>query len=173
MFDNMSEHIANVIRAHAEYPCTPAHAYRRFDGKTPYPVHPIWCATTLATEAALPIEVRELGFLTLLYHDVVEDTTMPLPNSLSDEVKKAIQDMTFENTADEMERIWDFDPKIRLFKLYDKTNNLINLDGWDAKKIAKYSNYTAKLSSDVLDNFGTLNVHWIFWGIKEKYTPIK
>lgn len=166
-------HIAEVLSAHSFHAREPSKAFRKFDGKTLYVVHPLWCATTIATEDKLDAELRELGFYTLLWHDVPEDTTKALPEALSEKVAEAVGDMTFENSQDEMKRIWEKSPEIRLFKLYDKTNNLINMDGWDPDKVDNYVRYASLLAIDVMKNFGTLNIHYIFNGIVDKYVTRK
>ncbi len=163
-------HIAEVLAAHSFTSRAPAKAFRRFDGKTLYVVHPLWCATTIATEASLDPKLREIGFYSLLWHDVPEDTTTPLPEALVDDVRQAVIDMTFEDSQDEMARIWSKPEPIRLFKLYDKTNNLINMDGWDAEKINAYIQYAERLAEDVKEHFGTLNIHYILRGVTSKYS---
>lgn len=171
---DLRDHINNIIDAHSVWNSSfPEKAFRKFDGLTPYFVHPIWCATTIATENFLPKELRDLGFLVLLYHDVLEDTIYTekslLRLNLSTEVICHIKNMTFIDNADEMINVWAKEPRIRLFKLYDKVNNLINVDGWPKEKIKLYIEYAEKLAKDVENNYGKLNIHYIFEGIKKKY----
>ena len=85
VFEELSNDIVYVIDAHKNHSRTANGATRRWDGTTPYGVHPILCATLLLQETSLPLEIREKGYRTLLYHDVLEDTTVGLPANLPKE----------------------------------------------------------------------------------------
>ena len=73
--------------------------------KTPYYIHPLWCATTLLTEEKLSEEIRRIGSQALLLHDVFEDTTAGLPEDTEDEVRRLVMDMTFNTSDQEVENI--------------------------------------------------------------------
>ncbi len=167
--NEMSTHLALVSDAHTNHPKTPEKAYRRFDGITPFVIRPIWCATTIVTESTLPMVTRTLGFYTLLYHDVLEDTNILLPDDLSEDVKNAVREMTFANTSEEMKKIWKCSPEIKLFKFYDKVSNIFNLEGWPISKIEKYLEYTDDLAAASFEEFGMLNIHFIYNGLHNKY----
>ena len=94
-----------VIGAHRDHSVKPSKAFRKWDGKTPYHIHPIWCATMLATETTLDDRTREEGVLTLLYHDILEDTTRGLPDWLNERVKHLIDMMTYDGMVEEMNEI--------------------------------------------------------------------
>ncbi|MFH1917249.1 MAG: hypothetical protein ABIJ21_08370 [Nanoarchaeota archaeon] len=80
----MRQRILNYnIEAHQDHPRKPSNASRKWDGRTPYYIHPIWCATMLATETTLSEKIRLEGIHALLYHDILEDTTQSLPEWLS------------------------------------------------------------------------------------------
>ena len=98
----------------------------KWDGLTPYSVHPIWCATMILHETALAEDIRVDGSQALLFHDVLEDTLAELPNYLSERVKNLVQDMTFESSDVEMLKVWDKPIEVKLFKLYDKVSNLMD-----------------------------------------------
>lgn len=154
----LSDHITYIIHAHQQQPQKPLNAYRLWDKRTPYSIHPLWCAITILTETQLPKPLREEGYLTLLYHDLLEDTTAKLP-PLSNNVKKSIRDMTFyEGIDQEIKEIWHKQPKIRLFKLYDKISNLLDGSWMPPELHKKYIDYTEKLLEDVEHNFGSLNI---------------
>ena len=80
--DEMKETIRFAIDAHADHARTDDDRVRFWDMKTPYAVHPVWCAMTLLTETSLPELVRRTGYKALLLHDVLEDTTSGLPDDL-------------------------------------------------------------------------------------------
>jgi (p)ppGpp synthase/HD superfamily hydrolase len=69
-------------------------AYRQ-DGKVPYINHPLWCATLLLADTEVPWEERELGFQALILHDVLEDTSLKLPEWINPAVQKIVEEMTF------------------------------------------------------------------------------
>ncbi|MBI5064857.1 hypothetical protein HZA97_01350 [Candidatus Woesearchaeota archaeon] len=147
-----------VMEAHQNHPTKEGKQYRKWDGKTPYYVHPLWCASMIATETTLDEQIRKEGTLVLLYHDVLEDTTKELPDWLSERVKLLVQHMTFEGMADEMENIWDKPKEVRLYKLYDKINNLLDGQWMSSAKRNEYHEYTRMLLADVVKNYGQLNI---------------
>jgi hypothetical protein len=142
--------------------------YRRADWKTPYSVHPIWCAMTIACEYALPEPLRQWGVEVLFFHDVVEDTNFVLPTTMSPEVLEGIKAMTFESYDAECEHIWEAQQEIRLLKLYDKVSNLLDAGWMSKKKLEQYKTYTRKLAVDVKNNFGDLNIVRIAFAMTEE-----
>lgn len=154
-----------VIRAHSSCPREPHKAYRKWDGKTPYSIHPIWCGLTILTETTLSERDRHDGALALFYHDIAEDTTAPLPRWLSEEVVRLVHNMTFfGGFKEEVDGIWSKSPFVRLLKLYDKVSNLLDgRDTWMPKKDdplyrQKYEGHTLQLCADAEKNFGKLNI---------------
>ena len=147
-----------VIEAHRDNSLKPSKAFRKWDGTTPYHIHPIWCATMIATETTLPANVREEGVQVLLYHDVLEDTKKELPEWLSERVVQLIGDMTYENLIEEMNEIWYKPSEVRLYKLFDKTNNLLDWQRSSIVKHERYEEFTRRLMQDVLGNYGELNI---------------
>lgn len=114
----------------------------------------------IAAEPLLPKGIREEGTVALLYHDIPEDTNQPLPESLSLDIQKSIKDMTFPKgtMSQEIFEIWGKEPKIRLFKLYDKVSNLLDATWMSDELKKKYREYTARLMRDVENNYGKLNI---------------
>ena len=157
-------HVDYVIDAHKNHSKKPENAVRRWDGTTPYFMHPLWCATTMITETSLPEQIRETGSLALLYHDVLEDTTAGLLDELPEDVRRLILEMTSEawavpeGSAIEMQEIWSRSPEARLLKLYDKTSNLLDGVWMPPGKHKAYVDYTRKLADDVRSRYGELNI---------------
>lgn len=147
-----------TLQAHSDCPKSPSKAVRKWDGKTPYYIHPLWCATMIATETNLDEKTRGEGIQVLLYHDFLEDTAALLPSYLPDRIIELVRHMTFENTAQEMQLIWDKPAEIRLYKLYDKTSNLLDSSWMDNEKLLAYSHYTDQLCLDAERNYGKLNI---------------
>ena len=150
--------IEYIVNAHQSYSRSGSKAFRKWDGRTPYHIHPLWCASTIATETTLDIVTREEGILTLLYHDVLEDTTLGLPDWLNERVKHLIGMMTYDGMVEEMKQVWDKPREVRLYKLYDKVNNLLDWQRSSTVKHEKYQEYTKSLCVDVETNFGVLNI---------------
>jgi hypothetical protein len=150
--------INHAIDAHSNHPNTPDDAIRFWDRITPYAIHPIWCGMTLLTETSLPEDIRYNGYQALLWHDILEDTKLPLPAGTNAEVASLVLDMTFTSFREEQEKIWDCRDKVKLLKLYDKVSN--NLDAvW--MKYEKWNNlvdYTLKLRKFVVETYGDLNI---------------
>jgi len=152
----MEKDIVYIIMAHGQ--SEGVKSVRRWDHKTPYSIHPIWCATMLLHETSLPEDLRQDGSLALLYHDILEDTPFPLPCWLSERVLGLVNEMTFRSFQDEIEMIWGRSKEARLLKLYDKTSNLLDGAWMEVEKMGKYTNHTSKLCEDVERNYGELNI---------------
>lgn len=150
--------IGYSFAAHAEQPTKPSKAVRKWDGKTPYGIHPTWCAMTLLTETSLPEELRATGAQALLLHDVLEDTTAGLPQGTPDEVAKLVEGMTFASSDEEMELIWTRSQEIKLLKLYDKVSNLLDGSWMSKEKAERYAAYLLRLCDEVEPQYGKLNI---------------
>ena len=96
----------------------------RQDGKVLYMVHPLWCAMSLIMDTQVPFEQRELGFKALILHDVLEDTSLTLPDWVEPEVAEVIRELTFESFEQAMEVYENKKPFIKLLMLYDKLSSM-------------------------------------------------
>ena len=152
------ESITYSFSAHAERPTKASKAVRKWDGVTPYGVHPAWCAMTLLQEPALPEEVRERGYQALLFHDLLEDTTADLPEGIASEIRELVEGMTFASSDEEMVKVWERTSEVRLLKLYDKVSNRLDGVWMTPEKLERYRAYTRRLADDVEANFGSLNI---------------
>jgi len=157
--------IITIWNAHQEHPKKLSKSFRKWDGKTPYSMHPLWCATTILSETTLDEQTREEGALALLYHDILEDTFEQLPPLLPERVKEIIKQMTFQGSEQEMKEIWNKPKEIKLYKLYDKVSNLLDASWMDAEKLKKYRDYTYGLAHDVEAQYGNLNIHKLANGL--------
>jgi len=155
---SLFDQIYFCIRAHASQANKPSKAVRKWDGKTPYSVHPIWCAMTLLMETTLSEEIRTLGAQALLLHDVLEDTTAGLPDDTPAEVRALVEGMTFESSDEEMELIWSRSLEIKLLKLYDKVSNLLDSSWMSPEKRNRYAAYLLRLCDDVEPHYKELNI---------------
>lgn len=147
------------IDSHTDKPLKPSKAFRKWDQKTLYATHPIWCAMTILTETTLPEDVRYKGCQILILHDILEDTEIDnLTGIVSEDIIQSVKDMTFDSSAAEMLQIWDLSPFIKLLKLYDKVSNLLDGTWMDKEKADKYKYYVIRLCRAVELAYGNLNI---------------
>jgi (p)ppGpp synthase/HD superfamily hydrolase len=147
-----------IIQAHTQKAKKLGYRFRKWDNKTPYYVHPIWCASMIRQEPSLPEEIRVRGSQALLYHDVLEDTTATLPDWLSDEVRTLVSNLTFESSEDEWEKLWQRSEQVRLLKLYDKVSNMMDSSWMKPERRNKHLAHLRKLCENVEQNYGNLNI---------------
>ncbi len=146
--------ISYVLWAHSMQATTARKSVRKWDGKTPYGIHPIWCAMTILSETSLPEELRMCGAEALLLHDLLEDTEALLPHGTSDRVKGLVEGMTFRSSSEEMERVWSRGSEVLLLKLYDKVSNLLDGSWMSTDKRATYRAYVERLCDEVSPVYG-------------------
>jgi hypothetical protein len=150
--------IAHANVAHSQHGNTPDDAVRFHDRTTPYVVHPVWCAASLLQEPALSPAFRRIGSLALLWHDTLEDTTLPLPSTTSEEVVRLVQGMSFASFDEERVELWNRPREIQLLKLYDKVSNLLDGAWMKAEKWNIYVEHTLRLAAAVEASFGLLGI---------------
>ncbi len=132
----------------------------RQDGKLPFIVHPIWCALTLLEDNRVPFEERKVGYQALLLHDVLEDTSAGLPDFISPEVAKLVQEMTYQTWEEEQAAVLTKSPLLKLMKLIDKTATMYDeamRKGGDEKK-RQWKALMEKLVKDVEAHYGNIRV---------------
>lgn len=149
-----------AIEAHAAHSKAPYKSVRKWDQQTPYWMHPTWCAMTILTESTLSYETRQQGALALLLHDVLEDTTQPVPTHLvGPDVEALVNDLTsFVEFAEKKRNLWTKTPLVRLLKLYDQTSNLLDGAWMPVEKRRAIAEFVAQLADDAEQNFGPLNI---------------
>jgi len=150
--------IGHANMAHSEFGNSPDDAVRFHDRMTPYVVHPIWCAASLLQEPAISIHLREVGSLALLWHDTLEDTTMPLPPGTTAEISQLVEGMSFASFDEERTELWARSKEIKLLKLYDKVSNLLDGVWMKPEKWNIYVEHTLRLAIEVESNFGQLGI---------------
>lgn len=153
--------ITYTFHAHATKSRMPTKAFRKWDGKTPYAIHPSWCALTLLTETTLSEELRTNGAQALLFLDLLEDTTFTeeeLREHVSSAVVELVNGMTFESSDEEMRMVWSRSKEVKLLKVYDKVSNLLDGSWMSAEKRERYAAYLLRLCDEVEAEFGQLNI---------------
>ena len=131
----------------------------------PYFTHPLWCSIMILLEPTLPESIKEQGSLALLFHDILEDTTEPLPADLPDTVKGLVRELTVEKEAKYNFSSWEKEKltilekpiEVQLLKLYDKTASIydrsIKGDRYD-----EWTRIVLKLAENVEKQYGPLNI---------------
>lgn len=150
--------IAYTFRAHSEGATKQSKAVRKWDGKTPYAVHPIWCAMMILHETTLPEDLRQRGAAALLLHDILEDTTFGLPDDTPEDVRRLVHEMTFKSFNEETVEIWFKSDEARLLKLYDKVSNLLDGNWMSPDKRTGYLAYSLNLCMATRRVYGELNI---------------
>lgn len=166
IYKQIDKHILRVMKAHSKYIKTKKDGLRFWDMKTPYLIHPVWCAMTILTETKLDDGLRWRGSLTLLYHDVLEDTKYKLPNDLEKRVVANIKEMTFMGGfKEESLTLFQKKKEIILYKLYDKISTLLDAVWMKSEKLREYKHFTNKILKIVENEYGDLNITKIARGI--------
>lgn len=149
-------------------------------GGIPYVMHPLWCSTMVYMEPLLPESIRIPSTLALLLHDILEDTTVKLPETLDKETNKLINAMTvekeaqynFSSWAKEKQTILDKPIHIQLLKLYDKTATLYDCV-LPEKRFKEWTDVVEKLAENVEKAYGTLNIVILARSLVQHYRKTK
>lgn len=155
--DTLAEHISFVINSHDKKARKESKRFRKWDGETPYAIHPIWCAMMLLSETRLPADLRDRGAKVLLLHDAPEDTAADL-SSFDWQTRQRVEAMTFESFDEEMNHLPNCEPETKLLKLYDKVHNLMDGTWMPPAKRAIYTTFTMYLCEEVEREYGSLNI---------------
>ena len=157
--------ISSVFKAHHAYAKRGSKRFRKWDGKTPYGIHPTWSALTLLTETTLDEWTRTVGVWTLLNYDLLEDTSasliLPKDERLMNRIIANINDMskkTGESKDEEFWRLINSYNEIRLFTLYDRVSNLLDGVWMDDATKTMYTSYVRALADNVFKIYGNLNI---------------
>lgn len=131
-------------------------AYRQ-DGNVPYITHPLWCASMLIADTQVPYEQRELGFKALILHDVLEDTSLELPEWVDPAVKKIVQEMTFENWEQAKEEIPKHSNFLKLLHTVDALSSMYENHVSEQKR-TEWKNITAGLLQEIEREYGNIRI---------------
>lgn len=129
--------ILDVFSIHSGFARRPEKAFRKFDHKTPYGVHPTLAAMLYIQEENLPEEMRMRGTKALLLHDILEDTTADLPDWCTDRVRTLVEGLTFDKSQDYMTEIWNREEEVILLKFYDCVVNLLSAKSFSPERAQK------------------------------------
>ncbi len=125
----------------------------------PFIVHPLWCALTLLNDQRIPFEEREIGYQVLLLHDILEDTSLPIPDYIDEKIIEYVKEMTHTSWQEEQ----DINQKsyfIKLLKLCDKIASMYdetvrkNVPG----RRREWKALTQKLLQDVESHYGNIRL---------------
>jgi hypothetical protein len=146
------------LQSHLESAKDPKQALRHMDGKVPYGVHPVWSAITLLQEPEVPEDIRHDGAIALLFHDLKEDTDAPFPEDMPERSRRWAEEMTYEDTRQEAELVWDKPDEIKLLTLIEKTNTLLDGSWMTDHGRNFWCRLILRLADEVETAYGTLNI---------------
>jgi len=130
----------------------------RQNGKVPFFVHPIWCALTILNDQRIPFEERELGYQVLLLHDILEDTSLEIPDFVDRKVLEFVKEMTHE-TWEEEQNIENKSDFIKLLKLCDKIASMYDETvRSEPQRRKEWKILTLKLLNDVENHYGNIRL---------------
>ena len=167
--DQLSWMIRDIFLFHQNHAKNPEKAFRKFDGKTPYGVHPTLAAMLILHEEHLSEEVRVRGAKALLAHDLLEDTMVPLvalTNWGGDpDVTGLIQELTFTKDENPSVEIWNRSHEAQLLKFYDVTVNLMCVGKMSPDRIQYRREQAKKHLAWVESNYPGLEITKIAGGL--------
>lgn len=169
-YKEYAQYVTYVAEAHQEHTLPTAKAFRTFPGgeKNPYFTHCLWCSTMMLLDTQLPERLRDAGAIALLFHDVLEDTSQPLPESLPSDVLRLVKDMTYNNFAEEVVGVLSKNHEVHLVKLYDKVATLYDA-GLRSFRYPEWLDFTEKLIESVETHYGQLNIVILGKQLAKKY----
>lgn len=152
---NMKQLLDFIYGAHQEYN---SRKDFRQDGKVPFIAHPIWCALTLLNDQRIPFEEREIGYQVLLLHDVLEDTSLEIPDFVDAKVLDLVREMT-HGTWEEEQNVEDKSDFIKLLKLCDKIASMYDETvREDPQRRKEWKALTQSLLADVEKHYGNIRL---------------
>lgn len=150
-----------VMSAHSNFVKKSADKVRRWDEKTPYFIHPLWCSMMILTEEKLSEEIRIIGSQVLAIHDINEDSSASIPSYVDERAIKIAKEMIFNDSSHEMQELSKKDILVKLFKLYDKVSNLMD-SNWMNQRGREYYRARIKFCLSLVDEveaeYGKLNI---------------
>ncbi len=96
----------------------------RQEGRVPYIMHPLWCASILIADTRIPYEEREKGFKALILHDVFEKTNLQLPDWIEPDVKALVKELTFKSSDQALTSAQSKPINIKLLLLIDGLSSM-------------------------------------------------
>ncbi|MBI3589592.1 MAG: hypothetical protein HY093_04255 [Candidatus Liptonbacteria bacterium] len=169
------QHLIAAAEAHNNHTRPNAKAVRTFQNgeKNPYWTHSLWCAVMLLLDTQLPENIRIPGAYALLFHDVFEDTSADLPNDLPEEVRRLVDEMTYQGGFEEEKvAVLSKPPLIQLLKLYDKTATLYDGGDFYPQILGEWIEFMKKLVTTVERVYGQLHITLLARELIKKYRAL-
>lgn len=129
----------------------------RQEGKVPFIIHPIWCASVLLTDTRIPFEEREKGFKALILHDVLEDTGMKLPKWVEPEVRQIVKELSFKSSDHALKASKSKPIYIKLLLLIDKLSSMYE-EQVSPQRRKKWKASSKALMKEVEKHYGNVRV---------------
>jgi (p)ppGpp synthase/HD superfamily hydrolase len=135
---------------------TSGQEYRQ-DGKVPYIMHPLWCASILITDTRIPYEERERGFKALILHDVYEDTNLDFPDWVEPDVKAIVKELTFESSDHALALVQSKPINIKLLLLVDGLSSMYE-EHVEPQRRKKWKAMMEIATKEVEEHYGNIRV---------------
>ncbi len=164
--EEFKKYIDFAYKAYEENNIT-GQAYRQ-KGKVPYLNHPLWCASMLLADTEVSWKEREIGAKALILHDVLEDTSLKLPDWVEPEVADTVKELTFESWEESMKEYPKKTSFIKLLLLYDKLSSMYerhiavssrySSEEERKRKRKMWKELTEKVIKEVEENYGNIRI---------------
>ena len=146
-------------------------AYRKFDGKTPFWIHPVGIATAILNDAGIPYYIREKAAIVALLHDVIEDTSADINRlrpCLGEEmfncVYDYVKDLTCETSLASQQKFMDNPCGCSDICLLVRIADII--DNMQTYQTKKYFPYVFALQKEMCER-GVFNGSIWHWRLKD------
>lgn len=161
--EELKKTIEFAYRAHQEHS---TNSEFRQDKTVPYIAHPLWCAMVLLNDDRVPLVERQVGYQALLLHDVLEDTSLPLPDGTDPVVAELVQDMTYASWEEELVEVPKKSSLVKLMKLIDKAATMYDESiRKDAAKRRQWVEFTQYLLKETEKHYGDIRTVGLVKGI--------
>lgn len=161
-----------VYSAHQENPRQGASTTRQ-QGTVPFVVHPLWCGLLLLNDATVDQAERELGFQALLFHDVLEDTKLRLPDFIDPMVPPLVADMTYTSWDQEKNEVPTKSIFVQFLKVIDKAATIYDsshtFDG--TTKGREWKQFSLLLLANTRSTYGETHVYQLMEKIITDWKP--
>jgi hypothetical protein len=122
-YEELQKYINFCFEAHGNNDITDHMHYRQI-GNLPYPVHPMFAAHLLLSDRRVPWKEKRVGTLALILNDVLKGTSAKLPDWVDPEVKKIVEELSFDSHETKHEDTKKKPANIRFLRLVDMLANL-------------------------------------------------
>lgn len=111
----------------------------------------------LINDTKIPLKDREVGCKALILHDVLENTTVKLPEWVEDSVRNAVDKLTFDKDENKLKEILTMSSFEKLLLLVDLLSSMYE-DQVSKPKRKIWKLLVKLLLSDVRNHYGDIRI---------------